>query len=115
MEAAVRNREPEYPTWVAELPGDWEEQANHTNAWVYATYHDTPWPEVYQKWRTGFLRFVDLGTPIPEKDLLNGERYPWLQGYPLASSLLASYDHHQEHLEQLLDWLQQPGNTERAE
>ena len=115
IDAAVRNQEPEFPTWVAELPTDWEDQANHTNAWVYATYHDRPWSEVYQQWRRGFLRFVALGEPITEKDLLDGDRYPWLGGYPLAFILLASYDHHEEHLEKLRVRLQQPGNMERAE
>ena len=115
MEAAVLDREPAFPPWAAELPGDWEGNANQTNAWIYATYHDKPWPEVYQQWRDGFLRFLASGEPIAEKDLLNGDRYPWLHGYPLAVSLLASYDHHQEHLEKLLVWLQQTGNMTIAE
>ena len=115
MQGAVLDREPEFPTWVAELPGDWEGNANQTNAWIYETYDDKPWSEVYQNWSDGFLRFLALGEPIAEKDLLDGDRYAWLHGYPLACSLLASYDHHQEHLEKLLGWLQQPGNMTIAE
>lgn len=105
LEAAVLNRAPEFPKWVAELHGDWEENANQTNAWIYETYHEKPWSEVYQNWREGFLRFLELGEPISEKDLLDGERYTWLKGYSLAFILVASYDHHQEHLEKLLAWL----------
>lgn len=105
MEAAMLNRQPQFPEWVAELDADWEENANQTNAWIYGTYHDKPWSEVYQDWRKGFLRFLELGEPISEKDLLDGDRYPWLKGYPLAFILVASYEHHQEHLDKLLAWL----------
>ncbi len=31
MEAGGLNREPEFPKWVAELRGDWEENADQTN------------------------------------------------------------------------------------
>jgi hypothetical protein len=109
MEAAVLNREPEFPKWSAQSGGDWEENANQTNAWIFETYHDQPWPEVHQNWREGFLRFLDLAEPISEKDLLDGNRYAWLKGYSLAFILVASYDHHQEHLEKLAAWLQEHG------
>jgi hypothetical protein len=111
MEAGLLNREPEFPKWVAVLHGDWEENADRTNAWIYKTYHKRPWSEVYQNWREGFLRFLELGGPISEKDLLDGDRYPWLKGFSLAFILLASYDHHQEHFEKLLAWLREHGNT----
>ncbi len=102
MEAALRDEEPKFPRWVAELSADWEENANQTNAWIYETYHEKPWPEVYQNWREGFLRLLESGEPLAEKDLLDGDKYPWLKGHPLAFVLIASYDHHQEHLEKLL-------------
>jgi hypothetical protein len=47
---------------------------------------------------------------ISERDLLDSGRYPWLKGYPLAFILLASYDHHQEHLDKYLAWLEKQGN-----
>ena len=72
---------------------------------MFENNHEKPWSEVYQNWRSGFLRFVGLGNQISERDLLDGDRYPWLKGYSLAFILLASYDHHQEHLEKLTDWM----------
>lgn len=108
MEAAALDREPHFPPWVAALPSDWEENAGQTNAWIYQTYHEKPWDEIYRNWREGFLRLLQSGQPIPEKDLLDGSRYPWLSGHPLAFVLIASYDHHQEHLEKLLSRLQEP-------
>ena len=107
MEAALEDREPRFPTWVADLHPDWEENANQTNAWVYETYHPQPWPKVYQNWREGFLRLLETGKRISEMKLLDSGRYPWLEGRPLAVILLASDDHHQEHLEKLLAWLQE--------
>lgn len=109
MEAAVQDREPELPRWVARLHTDWEENANQTNNWVYETYHQQSWSITYQLWREGFLHFLELGERIPEKDLLDSGRYPWLEGNPLALILLASYDHHQEHLEKLTAWLKEHG------
>jgi len=114
MEAAGLNREPEFPQWVTALPGDWEEDVDQTNARIHEIYHQEPWSEVYRRWREGFLRLLELGEPILERDLLDGDRYPWLKGYSLAFILVASYDHHQEHAEKLLAWLQQWGCSVRA-
>jgi hypothetical protein len=114
MEAARFDREPELPRWLPEVDPDSEGYTDQTNAWIYSTYHEQPWSKVHQNWREGFLRFLELGEEIPEKDLLDAVRYPWLEGHPLAFILLASYDHHQEHLEKLLAWLQEHGNIESA-
>jgi len=102
MEAAHQDREPELPRWVAELQTNWEDNADQTNAWIYETYREQPWSKVHQDWMEGFLRFLKLGGEIPEKDLLDSGRYSWLDGHPLALILIASYDHHQEHLEKLM-------------
>ena len=108
MEAALHNREPEFPNWPASLSPDSEEDLDQVNAWIYETNRDKSWSTVYEDWRTQFLRFVELGAAIPEKDLLEPGRYPWLGKYPLSLILLSSYEHHQlEHREPLLAWLQQ--------
>ena len=109
MEAAVHDREPEFPEWVMELHRVWEENADQTNARIYEINHEKPWSEIYQNWKNGFLRFLELGSKISEKDLLDGDRYSWLKGYSLAFILVASYDHHQEHLEKLVRWLGEQG------
>lgn len=107
MEAAVHDREPEFPKWVMDLQGVWEENADQTNAKIYETNHQNPWSEIHQIWRAGFLRFLELGDSISEKNLLDGDKYPWLKGYSLAFILVASYDHHQEHTEKLLAWVRE--------
>ena len=110
MEGGLRDREPEYPTWIVKSSEDWEENADQTNTITFETQHDKSWSEIHQKWKDGFLRFLELGNKISERDLLDADKYPWLKGYSLAFILIASYDHHQEHLEKLSSWLKKHGD-----
>lgn len=105
VKGGVLDREPEFPQWIANIGEDWEENADRVNALTYETNHQKPWSEIHQNWREGFLQFLELGNKISAKNLLDIGRYPWLKGYSLAFILLASYDHHQEHFEKLIDWL----------
>jgi hypothetical protein len=106
MAAGLHDREPQYPAWIVNSIENWEEDADQVNALTFTDNHAKPWIEIYQNWKTGFLHLLELGQAISERDLLDGDRYPWLNGYSLAFILIASYDHHQEHLEKLLAWLQ---------
>lgn len=101
MKAATLDREPEYPKWIVASVQNWEENVDRVNALTFELQHRKPWPDVYQTWKDGFLQFLELGNQISERDLLDSGRYPWLKGYSLAGILIASYDHHQEHLEKL--------------
>ncbi len=111
MEAALHNREPAFSRWPAGLNPDSEDDLDQINAWIYETHREQPWASVHRDWREGFLRFLELGEAIPEKDLLDAGRYPWMEGQPLSLILLNSYGHHhEEHLEPLLARLRQDGN-----
>jgi hypothetical protein len=110
VQAAQLEREPEFPKWPPELDPESEDNTERLNAWIYETHREQAWSSAHGDWREGFLRFLELGEAISEKDLLDSGRYPWLEGYPLSFILLASYDHHLEHLEKLLAWLRQHGN-----
>jgi hypothetical protein len=109
MEGGLHNHEPEFPEWINELGNVWEEDANQTNARIYQIFHEQRWSTVHQNWRNGFLRLLEVGKQISERDLLDGDKYPWLKGYSLAFILVASYDHHQEHYEKLVDWMGRQG------
>jgi hypothetical protein len=104
VEAALSDREPEYPKWPPELDPN-SEPIDPLNAWIYETYNDLPWSRVHADWNKGFLRLLESGEKIPEKDLLDSGKYPWMKGCPLATTLLATYDHHQEHLKEVTAWL----------
>jgi hypothetical protein len=101
----LQDQEPEFPKWIVESDENWEENADKVNAVTFERHHAKSWSEIHQNWREGFLRLLKLGESISERNLLDGDRFPWLQGYSLAFILIASYDHHQEHLEKLRDWL----------
>jgi hypothetical protein len=105
FEAARLNREPEFPQWVPGIDPDGEGNADRINAYIFETRHELPWSKVYQDWKDGFQWLLELGEEIPEMYLLSTGIYTWLGPYPLAYILLASYDHHQEHYEKLLEWL----------
>lgn len=101
LEAALLDRAPEYPAWPAQLDPEMEGQPHDLNAWLYAQHRDQPWSSVHQDWSEGFRRFLELGAALPEKDLLDADKYPWLEGYALIDVLQGSYEHHQEHAEYL--------------
>lgn len=108
LEAAHNDREPQFPTWDAQADPEslGATDTDRTNAWIYAHYRDWTWLQVYRAWREGFSRFLALGAGIPEPDLLSANRYPWLENHSMAFILEASYDHHQEHYEKLVERLQ---------
>jgi hypothetical protein len=106
LEAARLNRAPEFPQWLPGLDPEAEDVTAKMNAWIYERYQDQTWSTIHRQWREGFLRFLQLGERIPEQELLDAGRYPWLEGHSLADVFLASYDHHQEHIEKLSAWLQ---------
>lgn len=109
VEAALLDREPKFPTWKAGLDPEVEGNIDGINAWIYESHRDQPLSQVYQDWSAGFQRFLQLAEQISERDLLDSDWYSWLDGYPLVLYLIASYDHHQEHLEKLQTWLREHG------
>ena len=110
LEAATLDREPAFPKWPADMDPNGESDTDRLNDWIYQTYHNLPWPEVHQAWKVGYLRLLNLAEQVAEKDLMDESRYSWMKGSPLAQVLLSSYDHHQEHYEKLLAWLQEHGS-----
>jgi hypothetical protein len=109
MEATGSNREPEYPKWPSELDPNLDSNTEQINAWIYETHREQVWSKVYENWKDGYLRFLKSGENISERDLLDSGMYPWMKGHPLAFVILASYDHHQEHREKLIEWLEEHG------
>jgi hypothetical protein len=113
LEAAVHNRPPEFSLWPEiSNPDDHVQQIND---WVYQTYRDKPWSTVYWDWRAGFERFLSLAEQISEADFLETGKYGWLGEYPLMSVLEGSYEHHEEHLGWLRDWLSQHSVAKNTE
>jgi hypothetical protein len=109
LEAAHQGGEPEFPHWLEGKDPE-SENVDEINTWIYESNRSLPWTEVYTKWREGYRHLIELGGGISERDLLDSSMFPWMKGYSLADVLLATYDHHQEHLEVLVEWLRAQGD-----
>lgn len=106
LDAAREEREPVYPRWgPAELDAEDFDSTDQVNEWIYVSNRSRSWDEVYADWREGYLQVLAGGAAISERALLDSGRWPWMNGYSLADVLLGTYDHHQEHLEMLREWL----------
>jgi hypothetical protein len=110
LEAAQSGKEPDFTRWPVQPLPDPGDNTEEINAWIYKTYREESWSVVHRSWRTGFLRFLELAQAIPEKDLLDPKRYPWMEGQSLLAVLQFSYEHHHmDHLEPLLNLLHLSG------
>ncbi|MEZ4860125.1 MAG: ClbS/DfsB family four-helix bundle protein [Caldilineaceae bacterium] len=107
LDAGQNNEEPRLPQWLPGVSPESEENTDVINAYIYESFKDRAWSEVYEQWRSGFLQLLKLSEAIAEPALLDTGRYAWLNGYSLADVLLGTYDHHQEHLDKLLARLNQ--------
>jgi hypothetical protein len=102
LQAALSKQPPEFPVWRPELQTDADENVDQVNLWIYEAHRDMPWSTIHASWRSGCLSLLESAAAISERDLLDSGLHPWMNGSPLASVLLGTYDHHQEHFEQLL-------------
>ncbi len=102
LEAALHNRQPVFPAWPQHIDTGEEEPVDEINAWLHETQRDRPWANVYSDWKNCFQRLIELGQTLPEKDLLEVGKYPWLPDYPLAIIMESSCDHHAEHYDPLV-------------
>ncbi len=107
LEAASFDREPVFPGWPPDVDSEEEDKTEEINDWIFEKYRDQAWTKVHQGWKEGYQRLLEFAKGFPERDLLDAGKYAWLKGHPLAEVLLSTYDHHQEHLEKLLAWLEE--------
>ena len=108
LEAALNDRVAAFAGWPQGIDPDDEDHTDRINAWILENHRDWPWPDVHRLWFAGFHRFIDLAERIPESELTDPARVPWLRGQTLMDVLLGSYEHHHvDHLEPLLAWLKE--------
>jgi hypothetical protein len=104
LEAAQLGSEPEFPAWLGGAdPFYVDDHADDYNLRIYSLNRDRDWPGVFRDWRAGFERLLKLAGRLPESDLYDKLRYPWLEGYCLSDVLEGTLEHHQEHLQPYLD------------
>ena len=106
LECALRGVAPAYAGWPKGIDPDADENRDRINAWILENHRDWPWAVVHRQWLAGFHRFIDLAQRIPEKDLKDKTKYPWLGGWALMDVLTGSHEHHLiDHLEPAVAWL----------
>lgn len=105
MEAAVQNKDLEFTLW--EKPYD-PENVDTINAKIYENNRDRSWSSVYQNWQDDGQRLLDLAEALPEADMLDKQKYEWLEGYAPIDVLIGAYEHHHtDHYPDLETWLNQ--------
>jgi hypothetical protein len=104
LEAARWNQPPHPMDWPGHLDPN-EEDVDELNEWLYETYHTRPLAEILQTWRQVFQQVLETSEALSEEELADAGRYPWLGPWPLSAVLVGTYEHHDEHLVQLRDWL----------
>jgi hypothetical protein len=108
LEAARWNKPPRPTNWPGHLDpegGVDEGDVDEINEWIYETYHTRPLAEILQAWRQVFQQVLDTSEALSEEELAEAGRYLWLGNWPLSAVLVGTYEHHDEHLVQLRDWL----------
>jgi len=104
LEAGLSGEAPVFP-WPEHL--DEETDLDEINHWIYDASHDKPLAEVLSESRETFDRVERAIAALPEDDLLEQSRFPWLEGYALGPAVVrGTLDHyHVEHEPDLRAWL----------
>lgn len=108
IEAFLNHSEPQYPEWPG-TPDPDTGDVDQVNAWIYETNRNKPWSRVHEDWREQFQRLLQLVENLPKEDLVAPARYAWMEGYPLSATLEGTYEHHEEHIEDLIARLRENG------
>jgi hypothetical protein len=95
LEAGLRGGEPAMP-WPAPL--DEEDDLDEINRWFFETNRDKPFAQVVAESRETFERVERAIAALPERDLLEPGRFPWLGGEALGPAVVrGTLEHHREH------------------
>ncbi len=102
LTAAVEGSEPDLPVWIPGLIIDSAEKLDKVNDWIYAHFADWRWSDVYENWRAAYDQMMVSAEAIPEIAFIDGNRYPWSDGFSIAARLVSTYEHHKEHFDPYL-------------
>jgi len=90
--------------WPAPL--DEEDDLVEINQWFFETNRDKPFEQITRESRESFARVERALESLPERDLLEPDRFPWLAGYALGPAVVqGTLEHYQEHAPDIRAWL----------
>ena len=104
LEAGLRGEEPVFP-WPAHL--DEEADLDEINRWFFETNRDKPLAAILRESRETFERVERAIAALPEDDLLEPGRFPWLGGAALGPTVVRGTlgHYHEEHEPDIRAWL----------
>lgn len=103
LEAGLRGEEPSMP-WPARF--DEEDDLEEINRWFFEVNRDKPLAEVLRESHETFERVERAIAALPERDLLEPDRFSWLEGYALGPAVVrGTLDHYHEHEPEIRAWL----------
>jgi uncharacterized protein (TIGR03083 family) len=86
------------------LEGDDETERN--NASVVSQYYQRSLAATIADWQAAREDLLDRLAQISDEDLNNPDRFAWSNGRTLLDRIAGnSYDHEQEHIEQIREWM----------
>ena len=99
LQAAQRGDDDFAVPWPAQLQTD-----DEINAWLYEANRDRSVREVLDDSRQVFQQLVTVIEAFPEAELLDPQRFPWMQGEQLTAEALFGH-FHEEHEPDMRAWL----------
>lgn len=105
LQTAQRGAGEPLPPWPAHLQTD-----DEINDWIYESNRYRSVHEVLTASRQTFQQLVSAITALPEAELLDPQRFTWLEGEPLSAASLFSH-FHEEHEPDMRAWLAQQTKT----
>ena len=106
LEAGLRHEEPISP-WPAQLSE--EHDLDAINRWFFEASRDQPVADVLRESHDTFDRVAHAIEALPEADLLQPGRFPWLGEWALGPAVVSgTYSHyHEDHEPEIRAWLAQ--------
>jgi hypothetical protein len=103
LEAARQDTAPRRPRWPEELEARGDDAVN---AWLYQSNRDRSLQDVLAESRQVFDQVAAWVASVPEEDLVEPGRFPWLEGKALYDPIAGNtFEHLQEHGDAIRAWL----------
>jgi uncharacterized protein (TIGR03083 family) len=83
-----------------------DDSTERNNASVVAQYYQRPLAAVISDWQEAREDLLEALEDLDDEDLNDPDRFPWSAGRTLLDRIAGnSFDHEQEHIEQILAWM----------
>ena len=99
LDAARRGDKPAAPPWQEDFTTD------EANQWIYERNHDRPLRDVLQESRQSYRQIEEALAAVPEQDLIDPNRFEWMEGEALGPLVVAFRHWREEHEPGIREWM----------